>query len=40
VNETPFVILACDGIWDVLTDDEAVQLVLGFTTNRVSRRAS
>jgi serine/threonine protein phosphatase PrpC len=30
----PFLIMACDGLWDVLTDDEAVRLVCDYCASR------
>ena len=30
-DETPFIILACDGLWDVMTDEEAVAFVAAWT---------
>jgi serine/threonine protein phosphatase PrpC len=37
VEDAPFVILACDGVWDVISDDDAVHLVLDLQARQVRR---
>ena len=38
-DSSRFLIVACDGLWDVMTDDEAVALVHDFCYNNSTRSA-
>jgi serine/threonine protein phosphatase PrpC len=39
-NNNSFLIVACDGLWDVMTDQEAVQLVESYCGNDKSKQAT